>query len=272
QGSVAYLNFKDWQAQNQAFQQMAAYRHETYTITGGAFPERVSGRPVSALFFSTLGVSPALGRDFLPGEDQPGSPLVAIVSNQFWKTRMGAAASAVGSTIALDGNSYTVIGVLAASFHFYDPADVYTCIAAIKKVELEKRAFHPGIQVIGRLKPGATIEQARADMARVTAALGSLYPDTNGGHSAPIDPLYNGMVGDFGRLLIVLLGAVAMVLLIACVNVANLLLARSAARFREIGIRVALGAGRIRIARQLLTESVMLALVGGALGLAIAWL
>src|SRR5215471_15221615 len=144
QGSVAYLNFKDWQAQNQAFQQMAAYRHETYTITGGAFPERVSGRPVSALFFSTLGVSPALGRDFLPGEDQPGSPLVAIVSNQFWKTRMGAAASAVGSTIALDGNSYTVIGVLAASFHFYDPADVYTCIAAIKKVELEKRAFHPG--------------------------------------------------------------------------------------------------------------------------------
>jgi len=270
QGSVAYLNFRDWQDQNQTFQQVAAYRHESYTITGGAFPERVSGRPVSAAFFQLLGVAPALGRDFLPGEDQLGSQLVAIVSNQFWKTRMAAAPSAVGSSIVLDGNSYSVIGVLPSSFHFFDPADVYTGIAAIKRIELEKRAFHPGIQVIGRLKPGVTIDQARADMARVAASLGSQYPDTNGGHTVTIESLYNGMVGDIGRLLIVLLGAVAMMLLIACVNVANLLLARSAARSNEIGIRMALGAGRIRIARQLLTESVMLGVLGGTLGLAIA--
>jgi predicted permease len=272
QGSVAYPNFKDWEAQNQTFEQIAAYQHETFTITGSAFAERVPGRAVSAAFFRALGVSPALGRDFLSTEDQPGSPLVAIVSNQFWKTRMGGSASVVDSTIVLNGKSYTVIGVLPSSFHFYDAADVYTCIAAIKRIELENRAFHPGIQVIARLKPGVTVEQARADMTGIAASLGSQYPDTNGGHTVTIDSLYKSMVGDVGGLLVVLLGAVALVLLIACVNVANLLLARSTARSKEIGIRVALGAGRSRIARQLLTESVMLGLAGGGLGLITAWL
>jgi predicted permease len=271
-GSVAYPNFRDWEAQNRAFELIAALKHDTFTMTGGEFPERVSARPVSAGFFRVLGISPALGRDFLPGEDQPGSQLVAIVSNGFWKTRMGGAASAVGSTIVLDGKSFSVVGVLPASFHFSDPGDVYTGIAAIKKIELENRAFHPGIQVIGKLKPGVTIDQARADMASIAASLGSQYPDTNGGHTVTIESLYNAMVGDIGGLLIILLGAVALVLLIACVNVANLLLARSTARSREIGIRVALGAGRIRIARQLLTESVMLGLAGGCLGLIVAWL
>jgi len=272
QGSVAYPNFRDWQDQNRVFQSIAAYRHEAYTITSGASPERISGRPVSAAFFSTLGVAPALGRDFLPGEDQLGSQLVAIVSNQFWKTKMGGAASAVGSNIVLDGNSYGVIGVLPASFHFGDQGDVYTGIAAIKKIELEARSFHPGIQVIARLKPGVTIDQARADMGGICDSLGRLYPESNEGHSVTIDSLYNAVVGDTGRLLIVLLGAVALVLLIACVNVANLLLARAAARSREIGIRVALGAGRLRIARQLLTESVILGLAGGGVGLVVAWL
>jgi predicted permease len=272
QGSVAYPNFKDWQQQNQAFEQIAALRHETFTITGGEFPERVSGRPVSADFFRALGISPALGRDFLPGEDQPGSQLVTIVSNKFWKTRMGSATSAVGSTIVLDGNSYSVVGVLPASFQFYDPGDLYTGIAAIKKIELENRAFHPGIQVIGKLKPGVSLDQARADMTGIAASLGNQYPDSNGGHSVTIESLYNAIVGDIGGLLIVLLGAVALVLLIACANVANLLLARSMARSREIGIRVALGAGRTRIARQLLTESVMLGLGGGCLGLIMSWL
>jgi predicted permease len=271
-GSVAYPNFQDWQQQNRSFDQIAAFQHETFTITGSDFAERLPGRSVSAGFFRALGVSPALGRDFLPGEDQPGSPLVAIVSHQFWKTRMGGSTPVIDSAIVLNGKSYTVIGVLPASFHFYDGADVYTGIAAIKRIELESRAFHPGIQVIARLKPGVTIDQAMADMTGIAESLGNQYPDTNGGHSVNIESLYSSMVGDVGSLLVILLGAVALILLIACVNVANLLLARSTARSREIGIRVALGAGRSRIARQLLTESVMLGLAGGCLGLIIAWL
>ena len=163
--SVAYLNFKDWQDQNHSFEKMAAYRFRGFSLTGGAgLPERVSGRQVSADLLSTLGVSPAIGRDFRPEEDRPGATLVAMISDGLWQRRFGRDPSVIGKTITLNDDGYVVIGVLPADFHFYSDADVLVPIRAKKDGSLENRSFHPGIQVVARLKPGISMAQARADL------------------------------------------------------------------------------------------------------------
>jgi putative ABC transport system permease protein len=271
QGSVAYLNFKDWRARNQSFENMAAARWTGFNLTGGDQPERLSGRQVSSETLSVLGLTPALGRDFRPEEDREGANAVAIISDSLWKRHFGGDPSVVDKALTLNDEPYQVIGVLPASFHYFSKVDVLVPIEATKERALKERSWHPGIQVLARLKPGVSLAQARADMTSIAGALGQEYPDTNKEHWVTLMSLYDATVGDVRNLLLMLLAAVSFVLLIACANVANLMLARASARQKEIAIRSALGASRLRIIRLLITESVMLALVGGVLGLLTAY-
>jgi predicted permease len=272
QGSVAYLNFKDWRERNTSFEQIAASRWTGFNMTGGDQPERIVGRQVSSEMLSVLGVAPAIGRDFRPEEDREGAPAVAIISDSLWKRSFGGNPAITDKSLTLDGESYQVIGVLPADFQYFRNSDILVPIEASKARALKERAWHPGIQVLARLKPGVTLAQARAEMTSIAAALGEQYPDTNKEHWTTMKSLYETIVGDVRSLLLLLLAAVTFVLLIACANVANLMLARASARQKEIAIRSALGASRLRIMRLLLIESVMLALVGGALGLFTAYL
>jgi putative ABC transport system permease protein len=270
-GSVSYPNFKDWRERNRSFENMAAYRWAGFNLAGGDQPERVTGRGVSSEMLSVLSVTPAIGRDFRADEDREGASPVAIISDSLWRRRFGADRSAVGNTLTLDDEPYQVIGVLPADFHYFTAVDILTPIQAKKSQSLEQRAWHPGIQVVARLKAGLNIGQARADMASIADALGHEYPDTNKEHQVTLTSLYEATVGDVRNLLFMLLGAVSFVLLIACANVANLMLVRAAGRQKEVAIRSALGASRLRIIRLLITESVMLSLTGGALGLLTAY-
>ena len=271
QGSVAYLNFKDWRERNQSFEKMAAARWTGFNLTGGDQPERVTGRQVSSEMLSVLGVTPAIGRDFRPDEDREGASAVAIISDSLWKRRFGGDPSVTDKTLTLNDEPYQVVGVLPADFNYFSKVDVFVPIEATKERALKERSWHPGIQVLARLKPGVNIAQAQADMTAIASALGQEYPDTNKEHWVTLKSLYDATVGDVRSLLLMLLAAVSFVLLIACANVANLMLARASARQKEIAIRSALGANRLRIIRLLMTESVMLALVGGALGLLTAY-
>jgi predicted permease len=270
QGSVAYLNFKDWRERNQSFEAMAAYRWAGFNLTGGDQPERVIGRQISAELLPVLGLSPALGRNFRPDEDREGANKVVIISDSLWKRRFAGDPSVTDQTLTLNDEPYQVVGVLPADFHFFK-ADVLVPIEATGERSLKERAWHPGIQVVARLRPGVHIEQARADMTAIAGALGEQYANTNKEHWTTLRSLYDATVGDVRNLLFMLLAAVTFVLLIACANVANLLLARASARQKEIAIRTALGASRSRVIRLLITESVMLALAGGALGLLTAY-
>jgi predicted permease len=271
QGSVAYLNFKDWRERNQSFEAMAAHRWAGFNLTGGDQPERVTGRQVSADLLSVLGVSPALGRNFRAEEDREGANKVVIISDSLWKRRFAGDPAVIDQTLTLNDEPYQVVGVLPADFHFFPKADVLVPIEATGERALKERSWHPGLQVVARLKPGVHIEQARADMTAIAGALGEQYPNTNKEHWTTLKSLYDATVGDVRNLLLMLLAAVSFVLLIACANVANLLLARASARQKEIAIRTALGASRLRVIRLLITESVMLALAGGALGLLTAY-
>jgi predicted permease len=219
---------------------------------------------------SVLGVAPAIGRDFTADEDRDGSR-VAIISDSLWRRRLGADPSAVGKTLTLDDEPYQVIGVLPADFHYFFNADILTTMEGKKAEWQTERSWHPGIQVVARLKPGTRMTQARADMTSIAGALGQEYPDTNKEHWVTLKSLYEATVADVRKLLLMLLGAVSFVLLIACANVANLMLVRAAGRQKEVAIRSALGAGRLRVVRLLITESVMLSLAGGALGLLTAY-
>lgn len=265
--SISYPNFLDWREQNTVFSGIAATQFRSLNLTGADDPERLSGRAVSANFFDLLGVKPALGRSFITDEDRPGANRVCIINNGLWQRRFGSEKGIVGKQLSLSGENYTVIGVLPESYRFGTPTDVFVPIG-LRADEMKERQSHPGIYAIARLKPGVTIEAARAEIVRLAERIAVQYGMPSS--SAALTPLHEYLVSDVRSSLLVLLVAVGFVLAIACANVANLLLARAASRRKEVAIRTALGAGRWRIIRQLLTESVLLSLVGGTVGLLLA--
>jgi predicted permease len=274
-GSISYPNFRDWRKDNHTFSSMAISRRFAFSLTGLGEAEQVSARFISSDFFSTVGVNPVLGRGFAPGEDEIGAAPVALISAGFWNRKFGSSSDVLGKSLILDGRNYTVVGVVPANFDLFlrsfEVAEVYVPIGQWKNPLLPERGSGLGIHGIGRLKPSVTIEEARSDMGEVARNLAAAFPNDNKGVGASLIPLRQEMLGDVEPILLVLFAAVAFVLLIACVNVANLLLARSTGRTREFAIRTAVGAGQGRILRQLLTESILLALAGGALGLTLAW-
>jgi predicted permease len=265
-------NFLDWQKQATVFDGMGAFAERTFNLTGVGEPERLEGRRVSANLFSLLGVQPILGRSFVPEDDKPGTK-VALLNESLWKRRFGSDPAVIGRSLALNGESYTVVGVLPNSVRlpaFGTWRDQVWVPMAFPAEEAAQRGNH-FLEVIGRMKPGVTLAQARAEMETITGRLAQQYPEDNTRISSVVNPLHEEIVGNMKPALLILLGAVAFVLLIACANVANLLLARAAARHKEIALRLALGADRIRLTKQLLVESVMLSLLGAAVGLLLAY-
>jgi len=267
--SVAPGNFLDWKKQNTVFERLVAFRGSSFNLGGTGDPERLSALSVTDGFFAMLGAQPQLGRDFLLEEDQPGHSNVVILSQGLWQRRFGGDQKVLNQPITLDGQSYTVIGVMPASFKFAGPEIALWTPMAFTAQQAQQHGGHY-VSAVGQLKPGVTEEQARAEMVAIAARLAAQYPEANTGWSVKIMPLLEFSVRSIKPALLVLLAAVAFVLLIACANVANLLLARAAGRQKEIATRTALGAGRWRIVRQLLTESLLLSVIGGALGLLLA--
>jgi predicted permease len=276
EASISYPNFLDWVRMNHTFESLAAYRGNNFNLTGYGEAQRLKAVEVSASFFPLLDVHPVIGRNFSPEEDKPGAAPVAILSGGLWKAKLGGSPEILGKILTLDGTGYTVIGVIPQNFYFccenmnFHLGDIYVPIGSQNAPWLKERNSHPGIRAVGRLRAAVTYKQARADLDDVARNLAAAYPDSNKNAGVVLTPLKERMVKDVKPMLLVLLAAVGFVLLIASVNVANLLLARSMERAREFAIRASLGASPLRVIGQLMTESLLLAMAGGGWGLLVA--
>jgi putative ABC transport system permease protein len=270
--SLSYLNYRDWRDQSHSFEAVAAVRDDVVTMTGISEAERLPAQNVTANLFGMLGVKPELGRTFSDAEDKPGGPPVALISHSLWRRHFSSSPAVLGQSIILDNESYSIIGVMPAGYEVLQQApDVILPFEPWAKTLPDDRSWHPGILPIARLKPDVSLEQARSEIAVIAKRLENQYPESNTNVSSLVDLMQDQMVQNVRPALLVLIGAVGVVLLIACANVANLMLVRTAGRRREMAVRTALGAQRSDIIRQLLAESILVSIGGGALGLALAW-
>src|SRR5215831_3143708 len=262
-------NFRDWKDRNRVFTDMAAIGYRSWNLSGLGVPIRVEGEAVSASLFPILRVDAALGRVFRPEEDRPGGPPVALLGHALWTTHFGADPGVLGRSVLLDGGAYTVVGVMPPGFHFPDPDDQIWIPIDLTPEQLANRESH-FLRVVARLRPGTSLAQAQQHMDTAARQLEREHPDSNAGVGVHVVSLRDQIVGDVRPALLVLLAVVGVVLMMVCVNVGTLLLARASTRRREFAVRQALGAGRARLVRQVLTESLVLSCAGGGLGLLLA--
>jgi len=268
--SLSAENFRDVCREAKSLQACAAFRNFTANMSGGSEPERIAAKMFSANMLPLLGVAPILGRGFSTDEDRPGGPPVAILSHALWQSRFGGRDTVTGERILLDGTPYAIVGVLPPAFRLFQKAEVFLPIAPFIAAQPADRGWHPGILPVARLKDGVSLEQARTEIAGIAARLEQAYPDTNTRVTMTVTPARDLLIQGVRTALLVLLAAVAGVLLIACINVAGLLLARGLTRRRDVAVRIALGASRTRVVMHLLAESVLMSLAGGLVGVLLA--